>query len=179
MAFRKLTAILGCLKYPSEDNSDGEKSLTTTDRPADDVQITTERFINTLVTLSRNTPNKTSTLKSSLGTQSLSESLAKSIIEALESTLRKGLELSSAAKEAAEKATLAAVEFSKEHPYWCTLIALGILATMAPYVLTWLGFGEIGIVEGELALLMFEDTDDTRVLGSHLAGKICWICSER
>lgn len=67
--------------------------------------------------------------------------------------MRKGLELSSAARDAAEKATLSAVDFSKQHPVWCTVIALGILATLAPYGLTWLGFGEIGIVEGELEVI--------------------------
>ena len=43
--------------------------------------------------------------------------------------------------------------FVEEHPVWTgvilTVVALGILWLIVPYILSALGFGEIGIVEGE------------------------------
>ena len=50
--------------------------------------------------------------------------------------------------DAAEKLTT----FAKEHPVLCTVIALGILAVLAPAVLSALGFTGEGIAEGKSCL---------------------------
>ena len=53
------------------------------------------------------------------------------------------------ATEAAEKEAGRAAGFAKEHPLYCTVLALGILVWLGmPWVLTALGFAEEGIVEG-------------------------------
>jgi hypothetical protein len=57
-------------------------------------------------------------------------------------------------KDAFEKATGAAIEFAKEHPVYFTIITLGVLVILAPWVIEALGFVEAGIVKGK------SDTDD-------------------
>ena len=43
--------------------------------------------------------------------------------------------------------------FVKEHPLavgvFCTVVALGVLVVLVPEVVAWLGFEEVGILEGE------------------------------
>ena len=56
-----------------------------------------------------------------------------------------------AASDAMQKAEEAAVGFATEHPVYATLIALGILAILTPFVLELLGFGELGPIEGSFA----------------------------
>ncbi|KAF1829473.1 hypothetical protein BDW02DRAFT_509881, partial [Decorospora gaudefroyi] len=41
--------------------------------------------------------------------------------------------------------------FVIQHPIMCSMIALGVLAVIAPWVLPELGFGELGPVEGTFA----------------------------
>ena len=52
-------------------------------------------------------------------------------------------------KDAFDKAIDAAVEFVKDNPIFCTLVALGILVILAPWAIEALGFGELGPIEGE------------------------------
>lgn len=82
-------------------------------------------------------------------TTSWSESLAVAILKVLDTALRNGVVVGSTLKEALEKSLAEAVDFAKEHPAFMTLIALGVLVIVAPWVLGWLGFGELGIVEGK------------------------------
>lgn len=51
-------------------------------------------------------------------------------------------------KKAYDDAVAAAVGFAREHPVWTTLIALGILVILLPWVIEALGFGEAGPVAG-------------------------------
>ncbi|KFY04391.1 hypothetical protein V491_09368 [Pseudogymnoascus sp. VKM F-3775] len=53
--------------------------------------------------------------------------------------------------EAFEKAVSEASGLAHEHPYFCALIAVGILAILMPWVLEALGFAELGPVEGTFA----------------------------
>jgi hypothetical protein len=57
-------------------------------------------------------------------------------------------------KEACDGATTAALEFVHKHPVLTaamgTVIAIGILAILAPWAVEALGFGEFGPVEGKL-----------------------------
>jgi hypothetical protein len=57
-----------------------------------------------------------------------------------------------AMKEAFEKAISEAVGFAREHPAYCTLIALGILVALGlPWAIEALGFAELGPLEGSFA----------------------------
>lgn len=84
-----------------------------------------------------------------------SEYLAAAIVSALITTLEAGSEMSAPMREAYDKACDAAkvIEgFAAEHPIlttvFCTVVAMGILAILAPYVLGALGFAELGPIEG-------------------------------
>lgn len=62
-------------------------------------------------------------------------------------------EAMSGAYEKAVEAAECFEGFVKEHPVavevFCTVVALGVLALLVPEVLAWLGFEEVGILEGE------------------------------
>jgi hypothetical protein len=53
-------------------------------------------------------------------------------------------------EEAFRKMVSEATEFAYNHPYLCTLIALGILALLILRVLEALGFAKLGPVKGEI-----------------------------
>ena len=64
--------------------------------------------------------------------------------------------MNAAMNDAYKKAFDAAMsieELAREHPVltgvFCTVVALGILVILAPYVLEALGFAELGPIEGE------------------------------
>ncbi|MCJ1248316.1 hypothetical protein MMC30_005533 [Trapelia coarctata] len=78
-----------------------------------------------------------------------SQYLAERVLSALEAVLRAGTEMNAALKEAYLKAFEEAKKiegFVEAHPVattvFCTIIALGVLWILAPYVLGALGFGE-------------------------------------
>ena len=65
-------------------------------------------------------------------------------------------------KGAYEKAVEAAECFEgfvKEHPVevgvFCTVLAIGVLVVLAPQCLGWLGFEEVGILEGKSIVSSF------------------------
>lgn len=85
-----------------------------------------------------------------------SEYLANKVLTSLEAVLKAGKDMAPAMKEAYDKACEAAKKiegFAADHPVatavFCTVIALGVLVVLAPYVLELLGFAELGPVEGE------------------------------
>ncbi|KAK5454968.1 hypothetical protein LTS15_005688 [Exophiala xenobiotica] len=63
--------------------------------------------------------------------------------------------MSGAKKEAYDKALAIASDFTKEHPVLIaailTIVAIGILVYLAPWVVEVLGFGEFGPAEGSFA----------------------------
>lgn len=78
--------------------------------------------------------------------------LAEAILGKLEAALKAGAQMSQVMKDAVEKATAEAYDFAKEHPVYCTIIALGVLCLLWPWALEALGFGEAGIMEGKLRI---------------------------
>lgn len=55
------------------------------------------------------------------------------------------------ARIAVERSTKEAIGFARDHPAYATLIALGVLAILTPWVIEALGFSELGPVEGSFA----------------------------
>ncbi|KAL2040673.1 hypothetical protein N7G274_006652 [Stereocaulon virgatum] len=87
-----------------------------------------------------------------------SEYLASKVLSGLEAVLKAGKDMAPAMQEAYDKACEAAKKikgFAADHPIatavFCTVIALGILVVLAPYMLDLLGFAELGPVEGSWA----------------------------
>lgn len=90
-------------------------------------------------------------LKEQVDTNGWSESIAQAILHGLSDAIKAGAEMAGPAADALTKAKEAAVEFAKEHPVFAILLALGVLAVLAPWVLEILGFGELGPIAGSFA----------------------------
>ncbi|KAL4791041.1 hypothetical protein BDV19DRAFT_371361 [Aspergillus venezuelensis] len=90
-------------------------------------------------------------LSAKITTTSWTENIAKATLNGLTKAITTGAKMARAASDAMDKAEEAAVGFATEHPVYATLIALGILAILTPFVLEILGFGELGPIEGSFA----------------------------
>lgn len=96
-------------------------------------------------------------LKSAIHTYGWYDGLAAAVLAAVENAIKLGKEMGPAMHTAYEKAVAGingVKEWAGENPEMATvlvtLIALGILAIMMPWLMAWLGFAEEGIVEGKL-----------------------------
>lgn len=76
------------------------------------------------------------------------ETLGKAILAKLEHAIAIGVQMSSAMRDAMEKSIVAAKDFAEKHPAYATLIAIGVLVVLSPWVIEALGFGELGPIEG-------------------------------
>lgn len=88
-----------------------------------------------------------------------SEWLAEQIRKGIEEAITTGKEMNTVLAAAYDKACEAATvfeQFTKDHPIatavFVTVIAIGVLVILAPYVVEILGFGELGPIEGELTI---------------------------
>lgn len=91
------------------------------------------------------------TLDNIVGASGWTEKIAEWTLAKLEQALKETSKLGPALKLAYDKTleTAYAIEgFVKEHPVFCTVIALGVLVILAPWVIEALGFGVLGPVEG-------------------------------
>lgn len=98
-------------------------------------------------------------LQSTIHTYGWYDGLAAAVLAALENAIKQGQEMGPAMKSAYEKAVAgvnSVKRWAEEHPVIAavliTLIALGVLAILTPWLMAWLGFAEEGIVEGEMNL---------------------------
>ncbi|PWY81563.1 hypothetical protein BO94DRAFT_536837 [Aspergillus sclerotioniger CBS 115572] len=80
-----------------------------------------------------------------------SDSIAQAILRGLNDAINAGAEMAHPATDALNKAKEAAVGFAEEHPVYTTLLALGVLAILLPWVLEVLGFGELGPIAESFA----------------------------
>ncbi|BDD54463.1 hypothetical protein MAP00_000081 [Monascus purpureus] len=90
-------------------------------------------------------------LDETVGEYGWTEEIGKAVLHGLEQAIRARAKMTDAVNQAVQTATEAAVGFAKEHPVYCTLIALGVLAILTPWVIEALGFGELGPIEGSFA----------------------------
>lgn len=133
-----------------------EKGIPHTNEIPDDVQIAADRFLATLLdadvassTSSELHDSLRAATKDLVLTESLTSWLGQKILAGIQYAIEHKVEIGETMKHAIERAVGAAWDFAKEHPVYATIIALGVLVEIAPWVLGWLGFAEIGIVEGE------------------------------
>jgi hypothetical protein len=119
---------------------------------------------------------------------SWTQNLALAVLAQVEDALRTGIPKVGALKEAFDKATEAAVIFAREHPVYATLIALGIIVILFPWMIEALGFGFEGPIEGRSGLYSIflygiggadVRLDISRELRSVLAVKVCRILAQR
>lgn len=86
-----------------------------------------------------------------VGEYGWTERVAEWLLVKLEQVLKAADKVGPALKDAYDRACEAAMQiegFVKEHPVFCTVIALGVLVTIAPWAIEALGFGELGPIEG-------------------------------
>ena len=150
--------------HPSSFHPDSYSSLprgaylTTTNEKLDLLtQQTAENIVQAMITASKPGPDldlQVSSLVSAAG--GWSEYLANAVLTQLSDTLKADPHnWGQALSEAVKKTTTAAWEFAKEHPVYTTLIALGVLVFLAPWVLEILGFGALGPEEGQLPFVYY------------------------
>ncbi|KAL3477115.1 hypothetical protein BJX99DRAFT_257804 [Aspergillus californicus] len=77
--------------------------------------------------------------------------IAKAILYDLASTIKNEAYMAQVAADARTKAEDAAIDFDAEHPIYNTVLSIGVLAVLAPWVLEILGFEELGLDEGSFA----------------------------
>ena len=112
------------------------------------------------------------------------ETLGKAILSEVEAALREGAVMGQVMQEASVKAMRAAYGFAHDHPVFCTLIALGILALLAPWALEAIGFGVEGPIKGKCKVHSREiDTVVLMEIGRDIcrmvAVEVCGIRSKR
>jgi len=79
------------------------------------------------------------------------ENLGAAVLTGLENALKAEAPMGQAVKVAYEKATQVVadvLQFAKDHPVFCAVVALGILVILAPWAIEAVGFGELGPIEG-------------------------------
>ncbi|KAI9867917.1 MAG: hypothetical protein M1813_007739 [Trichoglossum hirsutum] len=149
-----IDAVVGCLggrpgKAVKPINEKTSANYTDEDRRTE--QDIVGDVLNILCNAEKNGRDLERTLQNTVGEYGWTENIAKGTLYGLEKIIKTGASVGQAMKEAIKKATSAAVEFAREHPVYATLIALGVLALLMPWAIEWLGFSELGPVEGTFA----------------------------
>lgn len=135
-----LSSILPCL---FGDAADTASLTTTTDHAASNII--------TAILTSPTTIELHKTVNEQVTATGWTDSLVEAILRGLTAAVEAGAALARPAADALKKATDAAIDFKKEHPVYATLIALGILFVLLPWVLEVLGFTESGVAVGSWA----------------------------
>ena len=163
-----LSAFLSCCSTRSKRTPRlSEKHLTTPPHyaPYQDHPTETDlaaQIIAKLLAATKNDAVLKADLQSTISTYGWYDGLAAAVLAGLENAIKLGEEMQPAMKAAYERAVegVNSVEqWAGEHPeisaaVVVTLIALGVLAIMMPWLMAWLGFAEEGIVEGKLEWLL-------------------------
>ncbi|KAL8367036.1 hypothetical protein RB599_010278 [Gaeumannomyces hyphopodioides] len=115
--------------------------------------------IELLRTAEKNGPALQRRVRDVVGEQGWTENIARAIVAGLETLIKEGREKVgpplAEAIDKAEEAARAVFTFSKEHPYliagFATIVAIGVLVFVAPWVVEALGFGELGPIADTFA----------------------------
>jgi hypothetical protein len=149
-----ILACFGCARteidnfeYPDE-----KLALLSTHEESRKAELVANDVVDTILRTKLTGPALQMKLDSVVGTYGWKENVAKWVLEKLSRALEEGHEkLGPAVCDAYHKAVEVAMSvegFVIEHPVFCTVVALGVLALMSPGLLPLLGFAEEGIVEG-------------------------------
>lgn len=150
-------AISECLGYPASDNDKfdnavNEKSRFEKDKTGRSAQDIATEVIDALYSAEKNGRDLVKTLDNIVGEYGWVENIGVAVLSGLESSIKNGAAMGPVMKEMFDKATNAATDFARDHPVYCTIIAIGILVLLAPWVLELIGFGELGPIEGKNAI---------------------------
>ena len=153
-----LEAIINCLTGAQLETDTATRYDEKTALPAPHEPHTAEevahRIVETIIEADKCGADLKRTLDDVVGEYGWTEKVAEWVLFKLEQALRSAEKLRGPLREAYDKACGAAVAvegFVQEHPVFCTVIALGVLVVIAPWVLGVLGFAELGPIEGTSA----------------------------
>ncbi|KAL6703294.1 hypothetical protein ACN47E_010001 [Coniothyrium glycines] len=157
MALSRLQAIfacLACLQTPVDTYSNEKQALLAAGSSRSVVQVADD-VVSGIIHTSVSGNALRMKLDSIVGTRGWTENLAKWILEKLTQALQDAhRELGPIVRDAFHKAWEVArsiKDFVIEHRIMSTIIALGVLCIVAPWVIEALGFAELGPVEGTFA----------------------------
>lgn len=119
------------------------------DKAGRSAQDIAQEFIDELYSAEKNGSDLVRALDNIVGEYGWVENIGVAILSGLERAINTGVAMGPVMKEMFDKATDAATDFARDHPVYCTIIAIGILVLLAPYVLEIIGFGELGPIEGK------------------------------
>ena len=171
-------------KTSAQPSPRGDKKVTISSEEA------ASRIVSAMMDADKAGPSLDATIKSIVHQAGgWTEYLAAKILAAVEAVIKVRIPENAAMRDAYYKACEAFKVFPADHPMEmaiiCTVVALGVLVVLAPYVVEYLGFcagfAELGPVEGKSPLLVIQFDDegpgtDTaphhRFMGSHMAGYV-------
>ena len=164
MSLSKFHSIFPCFPCPQATPSPSpfpsEKATLVSSHKADNSDnsdksaLIAQDILTTLLTTHKSGAALRMHLDATIGTTTWTSTLAKYLLEKLTQVLRDGhAHFGPALRNAYDKATRVALSvegFVVEHPVFCTVVALGVMAVLTPWVLGALGFVEVGIEQGVL-----------------------------
>ncbi|KAF1977753.1 hypothetical protein BU23DRAFT_273008 [Bimuria novae-zelandiae CBS 107.79] len=151
-----LDAILQCITGAESDTRptyDEKEALITPPQPRTTEEVAAQ-VVNAIINAEKGGADLKRTLDNIVGEYGWTEKVAEWVLAKMENALQQAEKLQGPIKKAYDKACEAAVAaegFVQEHPVFCTVIALGVLIIVAPWVLEVLGFAELGPIEGSFA----------------------------
>ncbi|KAL8369903.1 hypothetical protein RB595_000318 [Gaeumannomyces hyphopodioides] len=154
--------IAACFGSADPEGSRPKLSEKTQVRASDDARSAQEisaEVVELLRTAEKSGPSLQRRVRDVVDEQSWTENIARAIVAGLENVIKEGREkVGQALAEAinkAEEAARAAFAFSQEHPYltagFVTIVAIGVLVAVAPWVVEALGFAQTGPVADTFA----------------------------
>lgn len=108
--------------------------------------------VKTMLATEKNGEELKQKLRETIFAYSRTEELAKAVLKALEAAVRQERAMSPALAEVYHKACEVATDvggFIEDHPVFCTVIVLGILVLLMPWVIEAIGFAAEGPVAGK------------------------------
>ncbi|KAF9880648.1 hypothetical protein CkaCkLH20_01690 [Colletotrichum karsti] len=148
MECTRLVELLFGRTYPEQTPAtDLETSGIIAKQPLRSSEDAASEFVDILRTAEKGGKDLERRLKNVVTANSWTESFAKLILSGVEGLVQHRDTIGQVVKEAMDKSADLAQEifgFAKEHPVFVTIIAIGILVLIAPWVLEALGFGELG-----------------------------------
>ncbi|KAK1589918.1 uncharacterized protein LY79DRAFT_517007 [Colletotrichum navitas] len=124
------------------------------DQPVRSAQEAAGEFVDILRTAEKGGKDLERRLRNVVTANSWTEEIAKHILRGVEALVRHRDTIGQVVRGATDAAADAAerfFDFAADHPVFVTLVAIGVLVAVAPWVLEALGFGELGPVANTFA----------------------------
>lgn len=155
-----LSTIIECIRGPSttetEEAEFDHKPLLPSSISPRSAQDIAEDVIHIIQTAEKRGRDLQIRIHNTVDTQGWTEEIAKAILDKLQQVINQGQQ-SAVLQEAIDSVTQVVrdiFQFARDHPdaaaVFCTLVALGVLVLIGPWIIEALGFGELGPVEGKI-----------------------------